>query len=153
MKPSNLVIGYDDSIKIIDLDSVKGMRYVNQQKPPLLGTFTYRARDYHSGCRWEGQTTASDVFSLGVIIIEVYMKRTMYSVIRDTLRNGRPAPRRLYHILQEKIKEFVQPEVQGLVSRMTSMDTNNRPGVEDIVKLLKTVTLRRVLPEAFRRRH
>ena len=74
LKPENIIIDKQGTVKIIDFGSVKiaGIAEMtpleNHQDENVLGTLNYTAPEYHLGQRG---TTKSDLYSLGVITYEM----------------------------------------------------------------------------------
>ena len=72
LKPENIVIDHDGTVKIIDFGSVKiaGLEEVSSpvEDPKLLGTAGYTAPDYFQD---QPATNRSDIYSLGVIVYEM----------------------------------------------------------------------------------
>ncbi|MBL4584427.1 MAG: bifunctional protein-serine/threonine kinase/phosphatase [Pseudomonadales bacterium] len=83
LKPENIMIDLDGTVKIIDFGSTKvaGLGEISTplDQNSLLGTENYTAPEYLLG---QQPTNRSDIFSLGVIIYELYTGKLPYS---DTL--------------------------------------------------------------------
>lgn len=80
LKPENIVIDQDGTVKIIDLGAVRIRGFdqiqVPWQRNTCLGTENYAAPELLAG---EASTPASDRYSLGVIAYELFTGRTPYS--------------------------------------------------------------------------
>jgi len=79
LKPDNIMIGNDGSIKIIDLGAVKvaGIQEISSpvERLELLGTKNYTAPEYLMGI---AGSTKSDLFSLGVVAYEMLTGKLPY---------------------------------------------------------------------------
>ncbi|MDF1643084.1 MAG: protein kinase [Pseudomonadales bacterium] len=80
LKPENIMIDLDGTVKIIDFGStrVAGLAEINTpiDQNSLLGTENYTAPEYLLG---QKPSNRSDIFSLGVIIYEMYTGKLPYS--------------------------------------------------------------------------
>lgn len=80
LKPENIMIDLDGTVKIIDFGSTKvaGLAEINTpiDQNILLGTENYTAPEYLLG---QQPSNRSDIFSLGVIIYEIYTGKLPYS--------------------------------------------------------------------------
>lgn len=134
-------------VKLIDLDSVRGMRYVHRKRPELLGTYTYRSRDYYLASARERQSLSSDIFSVGIMILEVYMQQTMASLTKQgSGRYRRLRCEELLSLLNKSIRDFVQLEVRPFLMKMLSPNTGLRPRIGDVIAMFKSVELNRPMP-------
>lgn len=79
LKPDNIVIDRDGTVKIIDFGStrVAGLEEISAplELPSLLGTLDYTAPEYHLGTK---PSKLSDIYSLGVIAYEMHTGKLPY---------------------------------------------------------------------------
>ena len=79
IRPNNIMIDRDGTVKIIDFGSTRiaGVMEIatSTQRQDILGTAQYTAPEYFLG---EGGTTRSDMFSLGVIAYQMLAGRLPY---------------------------------------------------------------------------
>ena len=70
VSPSNIMIGYDGAVKLLDFGIAKATaRSVETQSGIIKGKFAYMAPEQ---CRGRDVDRRSDVFSLGIILYEIY---------------------------------------------------------------------------------
>lgn len=79
LRPENIMIDTTGTVKIIDFGSTRVAGIVemsgNNDQQPILGTAQYSAPEYFLG---ENGTTASDIFSLGVIAYQMLSGKLPY---------------------------------------------------------------------------
>lgn len=90
LKPDNIMIAHDGTVKIIDLGAVKvaGIQEIASpvERLELLGTKNYTAPEYLMGI---AGSTKSDLFSLGVIAYEMLSGKLPYGDQSDRRLNWR----------------------------------------------------------------
>jgi len=83
LKPGNILINSDNSIKIIDFGSAKiaGLAEIQSvlEHTHIMGTASYSAPEYFKG---ESGSNRSDIYSLGVIVYEMLTGKLPYGEIR-----------------------------------------------------------------------
>ncbi|MEO7734036.1 MAG: serine/threonine-protein kinase, partial [Kofleriaceae bacterium] len=81
VSPSNIMIGYDGSVKLLDFGIAKAtMRSVETQSGIIKGKFAYMAPEQ---CRGREVDRRSDVFSLGIILYEVTTQHRCFRADSD----------------------------------------------------------------------
>ena len=81
VSPSNIMIGYDGSVKLLDFGIAKATsRSVETQAGVIKGKFAYMAPEQ---CRGRGVDRRSDVFSLGIILYEVTTQHRCFRADSD----------------------------------------------------------------------
>ena len=81
VSPSNLMIGYDGSVKLLDFGIAKAAaRSVETQSGVIKGKFAYMAPEQ---CRGREVDARSDVFSLGIILYEVTTQHRCFRADSD----------------------------------------------------------------------
>ena len=122
LKPENIMIDSNGTVKIIDFGSVKiaGIAEIaplGQGEENILGTLNYTAPEYHLGQRG---TVKSDIFSLGVIT---------YEMINGALPFGREMPEKPNKMNLSKLeympsfhKNVMVPQwIDGALKKATSV--------------------------------
>ncbi|MFT3700316.1 MAG: protein kinase [Kofleriaceae bacterium] len=81
VSPSNIMIGYDGSVKLLDFGIAKAAaRSVETQSGIIKGKFAYMAPEQ---CRGRDVDRRSDVFSLGIILYEVSTQHRCFRADSD----------------------------------------------------------------------
>jgi serine/threonine protein kinase len=81
VSPSNLMIGYDGSVKLLDFGIAKATsRSVETQSGIIKGKFAYMAPEQ---CRGRDVDRRSDVFSLGIILYEISTQHRCFRADSD----------------------------------------------------------------------
>src|SRR4051812_43113229 len=81
VSPSNLIIGYDGAVKLLDFGIAKATsRSVETQSGVIKGKFAYMAPEQ---CRGREVDRRSDVFSLGIILYEVTTQHRCFRADSD----------------------------------------------------------------------
>jgi len=81
VSPSNIMIGYDGSVKLLDFGIAKAAaRSVETQSGIIKGKFAYMAPEQ---CRGRDVDRRSDVFSLGIILYEVSTQHRCFRAESD----------------------------------------------------------------------
>jgi|GEM_PF-850476 len=81
VSPSNLMIGYDGSVKLLDFGIAKATsRSVQTQSGIIKGKFAYMAPEQ---CRGRDVDRRSDVFSLGIILYEISTQHRCFRADSD----------------------------------------------------------------------
>ncbi|MGN6108213.1 MAG: serine/threonine protein kinase, partial [Kofleriaceae bacterium] len=81
VSPSNLMIGYDGAVKLLDFGIAKAaIRSVETQSGIIKGKFAYMAPEQ---CRGRDVDRRSDVFSLGIILYEITTQHRCFRADSD----------------------------------------------------------------------
>src|SRR5437773_5113712 len=81
VSPSNIMIGYDGSVKLLDFGIAKATaRSIETQSGIIKGKFAYMAPEQ---CRGRDVDRRSDVFSLGIILYEVSTQHRCFRADSD----------------------------------------------------------------------
>ncbi len=126
MKPQNIMICYDGTIRIMDFGIAKaaeGRRITFTGFTPSVGTPDYMAPEQVKGKRGDERT---DIYSLGAILYEMVVGRTPFEsenenlfVIMNARVAGDPmAPR--------KVNPKVSPQVEEIILHTLERDPKNR---------------------------
>ena len=122
VSPSNIMIGYDGAVKLLDFGIAKAAaRSVETQSGIIKGKFAYMAPEQ---CRGRDVDRRSDVFSLGIILYEITTQHrcfradsdfdTMHRIVTgDVVR-----PSRLIH--------GYPPALEAIVMKALAIDVNQR---------------------------
>ncbi len=122
VSPSNIMIGYDGSVKLLDFGIAKATaRSVETQSGIIKGKFAYMAPEQ---CRGRDVDRRSDVFSLGIILYEISTQHrcfradsdfdTMHRIVTgDVVRPTRLVPN-------------YPPALEAIVMKALAVDANQR---------------------------
>ncbi|MEM7480559.1 MAG: serine/threonine protein kinase [Acidobacteriota bacterium] len=122
VKPANILLGVDGSIKVADFGIAQAISTINRDVEQVFGTPGYLPPEALQGL---GYTPAGDLFSLGVVLYECltglkpFGTGTLKQIINGTLRNPVPP---VHHVAR------ATPEAFGeLLDRLLSKDPEDRP--------------------------
>lgn len=87
LKLENILIDYNDEAHITDWGISQYMPYTDRPIW-LIGTTSYRAPENHFRKIYKGYSFPSDIFSLGLIGIELYTQKPHSSIVENKKRNG-----------------------------------------------------------------
>lgn len=96
LRPENVMIDRDGTVRIIDLGSTRVAGVVEAGPgggEDILGTLQYSAPEYFAG---DAATWRADLFSLGVIVYEILTGRLPYGTSVSRVRSRRDAARLRY---------------------------------------------------------
>ena len=134
IKPQNLVLEPDGSVKIVDfgLAAEAEGAYAGGK----IGTPHYMSPEQ---CRGEAAVTASDIYSLGITLFHLLVGHPPYAgrhsteeIIEEHLKPHRLEP--------EKLVKGLPRKVGDLVRRMTRHDPTTRPSAKDVLDLIAKLT-------------
>ena len=130
LKPENIMITSDGTVKIIDFGSVKiagiaeitPLEKMGDNEENILGTLNYTAPEYHLGQRG---TIQSDLYSLGVIT---------YEMINKALPFGKEMPEKpnkmnlakLQYVPSIHLNPMVPQWIDGALKKATSINPHGR---------------------------
>ncbi len=120
VSPQNVLISYDGVVKVADFGIARA-RLVSEDTGVIKGKFSYMSPEQARGQRVDRR---SDVYSLGVLLAELLMNRTMYPgqqgmEVLEQVRDGRfTRPR--------QVDPNVPLELEQVVLRATSFDREER---------------------------
>jgi serine/threonine protein kinase len=143
IKPQNLVIEPDGTIKIVDFGLAAEAE--GAFAGGRLGTPHYMSPEV---CRGEMAGTAADIYALGVTLYHMLVghapyagRKTTEEIVQGHLSGSRLQP--------EAIRADIPKPVGDLVRRMTRMDASARPSAKDVVQYISE----RLTPERLDARH
>jgi DNA-binding response OmpR family regulator len=122
VKPGNLLLGHDGSIKLTDFGVAELTSATRTGGDLVAGTPGYLPPEVIQGAPFE---TAGDLFAAGVVLYQCLSGELPFSgaTLEDTLVRtvyGDPAPL--------APNADVMPELEGLVRSLVAKDPSNRPG-------------------------
>jgi serine/threonine-protein kinase len=124
MKPENIMIGADDSIKLIDfgIAANEGSRRLTFAKlSNVMGTPDYISPEQVKGKRGDGR---SDIYAVGVMLYEMLTGKVPFTgnnaflIMNDRLLNSPVPPR--------EIDPTISPAMQEIIYRALERDPKNR---------------------------
>jgi len=143
IKPQNLVIEPDGTLKIVDFGLAAEAE--GAFAGGRLGTPHYMSPEV---CRGELAETASDVYALGITLFHMLVGHPPFAGRKTTeeIIAGHLAGERLF---PEKLKNDIPRPVGDLVRRMTRMDPSARPGAKEVADYIAE----KLTPEKLGARH
>lgn len=122
LRPENVMITPDGTVKIIDLGAVRIAGVAEAARDldtEILGTLQYTAPEYFLG---RGGTEASDLWSLAAIVYEMATGRLPYGTAISRARSPR-AQAKLRYLRAEQLPEWMD----AALARALSPDPRTRP--------------------------
>jgi len=122
IKPANLLLGRDHSIKVSDFGISQAITAANPSRDSICGTPGYIAPESLEG---GGYSPRSDLFALGVLLHEAltgehpFAAKNLRLTIMNTLYHDPPPVERVYPDVPEALS--------GLVARLMEKDPARRP--------------------------
>ena len=130
LKPGNILLSRKGAIKVADFGTARIVRRASDAEGRLVGTAGYVAPEV---LRRKGATRASDLFSLGVVIYQIFTARRPFGEGKasDILRRTLEAePTDL-----AKLRQMLPEQLTRLVKRLLSKDPQDRPNSADAVAI------------------
>ena len=121
ISPSNLLVGYDGSIKVVDFGIAKASAQDDTHSGSLRGKISYLSPEQ---CKGERVDRRSDVYALGVVLYELATTTRLFKGdsdyrVMDAIVNGR--------IAQPKVRRPDLPdELSAIIMRALAVDPEHR---------------------------
>lgn len=149
LKPDNVMVADNGQVKVLDfgiaqsMNSLSGPRNTHAegdacekntadltQKGSLVGTIRYMSPEQARGAQL---TTASDIYALGVMALEMLSKKPAYQVLetQQLLQDVQDG-----HLVDI---HAVPPAYRPLIALLTQKSADKRPNAEEVVFLLKKI--------------
>ncbi|MFJ6797336.1 serine/threonine-protein kinase [Streptomyces sp. NPDC091268] len=130
VKPSNILLGEEGSPHLADFGLSRTVHERSHSAPDtLVGTLAYMAPEQFLG---EGASPASDVYALGVTLLEALTGRREYQ--------GTPVEIGTAHLLRApRIPEGLQRDLARLLKAMTDQDPKARPDAAAVHQRLQDI--------------
>ncbi len=122
VKPANVLIGRDQSIKVTDFGISELISAASRSDDVICGTPGYIAPECFMG---EPYTPSADLFALGLILYEALVGRHPFQArsLRETILNTAT-------VQPEPIESFrgdVDPELSALIEKLMAKEPSDRP--------------------------
>ena len=122
VSPSNIMIGYDGSVKLLDFGIAKAtMRSVQTQSGIIKGKFAYMSPEQ---CRGRDVDRRSDVFSLGIILYEVTTQHRCFRADSDFDTMHRIVTGDI--VRPSRLVQGYPPALEVIVMKALAVDVNQR---------------------------
>ncbi|MEC7518544.1 MAG: protein kinase [Myxococcota bacterium] len=120
VSPQNVLLSYDGIVKIADFGIARA-RLVSEETGVIKGKFSYMSPEQARGQRVDRR---SDVYSIGVLLAELLMNRSMYPgqqgmEVLEQVRDGKLT-------LPRQVDRGCPPELDEVVRRATAFDREER---------------------------
>ncbi|HSR96990.1 MAG TPA: protein kinase [Kofleriaceae bacterium] len=121
VSPSNILVGYDGSIKIVDFGIAKASRRHDTRSGSLKGKVSYMSPEQ---CRGSDVDRRSDVYSLGVVLYELATTTRLFRgendyLVMDQIVNGRVS-------LPQVRRPDLPNELSAIIMKAISPDPERR---------------------------
>ncbi|HET8959468.1 serine/threonine-protein kinase [Nocardioides sp.] len=140
VKPSNVLLGHDGRIKLADFGIARliGETVRHTRTGQAIGTAAYLSPEQVRG---EDVTVATDVYSLGLLLLEALTGERAYP--------GTPTEAALARLSrQPEIPDSLPADWAGLLAQMTSLDDTDRPSADEVVARLREIGRVGTVPES-----
>ena len=140
IKPGNLLIDKNNHIKIIDFGLAKFSNRTNTKLTQVgmcVGTPNYLAPELASGA---DPTTVSDLYSLGVVIIEMFTGQSLFTGANELeiLSEVRTKP----VDLPPRVNDFLPPALREILLKLTRKDPKNRfQSAKEVIQEIEGMSL------------
>ena len=130
ISPSNLLVGYDGSIKVVDFGIAKASGKDDTHSGSLRGKISYLSPEQ---CKGERVDRRSDVYALGVVLYELATTTRLFKGdsdyrVMDAIVNGR--------IAQPKVRRPDLPdELSAIIMRALAIDPERRYFTADELRM------------------
>jgi serine/threonine protein kinase len=122
VSPSNIMIGYDGSVKLLDFGIAKATaRSVETQSGIIKGKFAYMAPEQ---CRGRDVDRRSDVFSLGIILYEISTQHRCFRADSDFDTMHRIVTGDV--VRPTRLVQGYPPALEAIVMKALAVDANQR---------------------------
>ena len=122
VSPSNIMIGYDGSVKLLDFGIAKATaRSVETQSGIIKGKFAYMAPEQ---CRGRDVDRRSDVFSLGIILYEISTQHRCFRADSDFDTMHRIVTGDV--VRPTRLVQGYPPGLEAIVMKALAVDANQR---------------------------
>ena len=122
VSPSNIMIGYDGSVKLLDFGIAKATaRSVETQSGIIKGKFAYMAPEQ---CRGRDVDRRSDVFSLGIILYEISTQHRCFRADSDFDTMHRIVTGDV--VRPTRLVQGYPPGLEAIVMKALAVDPNQR---------------------------
>ncbi len=122
VSPSNFMIGYDGSVKLLDFGIAKATsRSIETQSGIIKGKFAYMAPEQ---CRGRDVDRRSDVFSLGIILYEITTQHRCFRADSDFDTMHRIVTGDV--VRPTRLVQGYPPALEAIVMKALAVDANQR---------------------------
>jgi eukaryotic-like serine/threonine-protein kinase len=131
VKPGNVLLGHDGRIKLADFGIARliGETVRHTRTGQAIGTAAYLSPEQVRG---EDVTVATDVYSLGLLLLEALTGERAYP--------GTPTEAALARLSrQPAIPDSLPPDWAPLLTEMTALDPEDRPEADAVVARLRAI--------------
>ena len=136
LKLNNLIINKELKISLIDFGFVKKLENREDKTSTVCGTFHMKAPEIFmasEGKLKEYNPFSFDVYSIGVIMYEIYYGKAPFNYYKDDL-DMEEYKKILYKGIDEsKFEENIDKDLKELIIRCMNVDPEKRPKTEEIV--------------------
>ena len=137
LKLNNLIIDKELKISLIDFGFVKKLENNDTKTSTVCGTFHMKAPEIFlasDGKLKEYNPFSSDVYSIGVILYEIYYGKAPFKYYKDDMDMDE-YKKMLYKGIDESFfDENIDKELKDLIIRCMNVEPEKRPKVEEIIK-------------------
>jgi eukaryotic-like serine/threonine-protein kinase len=130
VKPSNLLLGLDGSVKVVDFGLARAEFEDREARTDafVLGSMGFVAPERYSLLQ---PTAAIDVYALGITFAELLSARTLL-LPRARDRHDAELARQLARIAPPELPDAARIELHGVISRMCGFEPVDRPSAGDV---------------------